>query len=253
MHSLIMHQQRKRFFGIQFFIIFIAFCSLFDKFQKLEPGNMSDMDALEYSLREGATVEKSGDGKGTCFTRITDMIEEYDANHYPGVDQKMYRYIRNTDDRLKIVCHRNLSCVSEHARQCSFFLIAASKDNGDSCKICKNVCIRHSCMDEDAGGEGNEEEEKVKQESAHQLNKKRKAAEYQEGCREAWKLMNTEKYFLSADTMEAKSRYLEEVGVFEAGELKDLDAEHVEKFAGFMKEVPCRKLKRLLSSNMNKK
>lgn len=208
------------------------------------------MDELEYSLREGATIEKCDDGRN-CFAKITDIIEEYDTTRYPDADQKLYRYIRNTDDRLKLVCHRNLSCVSEQARQCSFFLIAASKDDGESCKICKNVCIRHSCMGDNE--QADQRESDVRRESAHHLGKKRKIAEYQDDCREAWKLINSDKYFISEETMAAKNKYLEDVGVFEAGELKDLDIDHIEKFSAFLKEVPARKLKRLLLTNKGSK
>lgn len=207
------------------------------------------MDELEYSLREGATILKCDDGKRNCFARITDMVEEYDAHTYPWVNHKLYRYIRNTDDRLKIVCHQNRSCVSEQARQCSFFLIAASKDNGESCKICKNVCIRHSCMSNLDELADTEKTEEVRKESAHQLSKKRKAAEYQEGCREAWKVINSDKYFISEAAVAAKAAYLEEMGVFEASDLKDLEAEHIEKFSTFLKEVPGCKLRRLLLTN----
>jgi hypothetical protein len=203
------------------------------------------MDELEYSLREGATIEK-GEGKRNCFSRITDMVEEYDANCYPTVNRKLYRYIRNTGDRLKIVCHLNRSCVSERDRQCSFFLIAASKDNGLSCKICKNVCIRHSCMTPDQSETIIPDNNNVIKESAHQLSKKRKAEEDQEVCRDAWRVLTSDRYFLNEAGWAAKTGFLEDMGVFEPEDMKDLEVEHIERLACLVKEVPSTKLRKLL-------
>lgn len=192
------------------------------------------------------------ENKRNCFANVTDIIDQYDSKRYPEVKHKLYRYIRNTNDRLKIVCYRNRSCVTEQDRQCNFFLIAASKDQGLSCKICKNVCIRHSCMTPGANIM-QPSEVLARKEMVYQKNKKRRAEEELEACDEAWTVLNSDKYFKEPAVFARRTEFLESKGVFAASDLKDLDAEHVGEFASLLKEVPCAKLKRLLQKNMKRK
>lgn len=203
------------------------------------------MSEIEISLREGAVVQKT-DGKVNCFANVIDLVEQYDAHCHPNTGHKLYRYIRNTSDRMKIVCHLNRSCVSEVNRQCSFFLIAQSKDNGKSCKICKKVCIRHSCMQSAYHNEFEKSGDIVMKESAYQLGKKRKLEDELEAFQEAWEVILNDKYYKNGDDLAMRSIQLESMGLFEASDLKDLGADHVNKFACLLKEIPSTRLKRLL-------
>jgi hypothetical protein len=86
----------------------------------------------------------------------------------------------------------------------------------------------------------------IVKESAYQLGKKRKLEDELEAFQEAWEVILNDKYYKNGDDLAMRSIQLESMGLFEASDLKDLGADHVNKFACLLKEIPSTRLKRLL-------
>ena len=83
-------------------------------------------------------------------------------------------------------------------------------------------------------------------ESAYLIAKKRKYDQQQDSYKEAFKLINNDKMF-SENGFQEKAGYLENIGIYEAGDLKDLGGDHIETLGALMKEIPRKRWTRLLT------
>ena len=213
-------------------------------------------------LVQGTVVES--DGSKNSFEKISDMVTEWERVTYPNMSHvSMHKSVKHSGDRLKLICHLNMSNVIEGDRVCDFKLIAASKDGLESATISKNVCLRHSCQEPgfstDKGGPTGRFTKKrdlhaastttmvESGESAYLVGKRRKLEQQQDNFKEAWRLINTEKMFAD-NCYHEKAGYLEEIGIYEASDLKDLEGDHIETLAALLKEIPRKRWTRLLTS-----
>lgn len=243
-------------------VLFLAeFYSLFYcKFHTI----VEKMAHMQEYLVKGVVVHK--EGNRDAFEKISDLVTEWEKATYPEMSHiSMHKSVKHSGDRLKLICHLNMSNVVEGDRVCDFKLIAASKDGLESAMISKNACLTHSCQTAEfqanrnagngptgkftkkkyfhaavvsSGGEGSE--------SAYLIGKKRKLEQQQDNYKDAWKLINSEKMFAD-NCYHEKSGYLEEIGIYEASDLKDLEGDHIETLAALLKEIPRKRWTRLLT------
>jgi hypothetical protein len=207
------------------------------------------MSHIEDYLVEGVVIEKDGDKD--AFEKIEELVGEWEREKFPDMP-KMHKSVRNSNDRLKFICHLNSASVIESDRVCTFKLIAATKDGAETAVISKNVCLEHSCQAADFEGQKGGATGKLtlkphEGESAYLIGKKRKLDQQQDNYKEAWKLINNQKMFV-ADSFQEKCAYFEEIGIYEASELKDLESDHIETLAALLKEVPRKKWTRLFAT-----
>lgn len=241
------------------------------------------MSHIEDYLVKGCVVTKEGDKD--AFEKIEELVTEWERATYPEMAHtKMHKSVKNSTDRLKLICHLNATNVVESDRVCTFKLIAASKDGNENAILSKNVCLDHSCQcaefQSHRGGPTGKIKNKsyansehmllspsatpsvdangtpiiatvavapVESESRYLIGKKRKIEQQQDNFKEAWKLISNERVFVE-NSFEEKKAYLEEIGIYEASDLKDLEAEHIETLANLLKEIPRKKWTRLLNS-----
>ena len=212
-------------------------------------------------LVQGTVIQS--DGTKNAFEKISEMVTEWERVTYPNMSHVgMHKSVKHSGDRLKLICHLNMSNVVEGDRVCDFKLIAASKDGLETAVISKNVCLRHSCQDPgfstDKGGPTGRFTKKRDllaasttmpndTESAYLIGKRRKLEQQQDNFKEAWRLINTEKMYL-ANCYHEKAAYLEEIGIYEASDLKDLEADHIAALGDLLKEIPRKRWTRLLTS-----
>jgi hypothetical protein len=210
-------------------------------------------------LVKGLVVAKDGDK--TAFDKISDLVTEWERATYPDMNHlKMHRSVKHSGDRLKLICHLNMSNVVECDRVCTFKVIAATKDGNETATVSKNVCLDHSCrtvefQNRKGGPTGKIKSKRDHQllaaspgESAYLIAKKRKLEQQQDNYKESWKLINNEKMF-AENCFHEKAGYLEEIGIYEASDLKDLGAEHIEALGALLKEIPRKRWTRLLTQD----
>mmetsp|Transcript_27977 Transcript_27977/g.52185 ORF Transcript_27977/g.52185 Transcript_27977/m.52185 type:complete len:222 (+) Transcript_27977:50-715(+) len=218
------------------------------------------MAHMQEYLVKGVVVHK--EGSRDAFDKISDLVTEWERATYPNMSHlQMHKSVKHSGDRLKLICHLNMSNVVEGDRVCDFKLIAASKDGLESAMISKNVCLSHSCQNPDfqttkGGPTGKFTKKKdfnaaaassgAEGESAYLIGKKRKLEQQQDNYKDAWKLINSEKMF-AENCYHEKAGYLEEIGIYEASDLKDLESEHIETLAALLKEIPRKRWTRLLT------
>ena len=218
------------------------------------------MAHMQEYLVKGVVVHK--EGNRDAFEKISDLVTEWERATYPEMAHlSMHKSVKHSGDRLKLICHLNMSNVVEGDRVCDFKLIAASKDGLESAMISKNACLTHSCQSADfqtakGGPTGKFTKKKdfnaavvstgTDGESAYLIGKKRKLEQQQDNYKEAWKLINSEKMF-AENCYHEKSGYLEEIGIYEASDLKDLEGDHIETLAALLKEIPRKRWTRLLT------
>jgi hypothetical protein len=219
------------------------------------------MAHMQEYLVKGVVVHK--EGNRDAFDKISELVTEWERATYPEMSHLvMHKSVKHSGDRLKLICHLNMSNVVEGDRVCDFKLIAASKDGLESAMISKNVCLSHSCQNPDftldkGGPTGKFTKKKdfnaavvttsTEGESAYLIGKKRKIEQQQDNFKEAWKLINSEKMFAD-NCFQEKAGYLEEIGIYEASDLKDLENEHIETLAALLKEIPRKRWTRLLTA-----
>jgi hypothetical protein len=222
------------------------------------------MAHMQEYLVKGVVVHK--EGNRDAFDKISDLVTEWERATYPEMSHlSMHKSVKHSGDRLKLICHLNMSNVVEGDRVCDFKLIAASKDGLESAMISKNACLTHSCQSPEfqtgkGGPTGKFTKKKdfnaavvtsstVDGESAYLIGKKRKLEQQQDNYKDAWKLINSEKMF-AENCFHEKSGYLEEIGIYEASDLKDLEGEHIETLAALLKEIPRKRWTRLLTGTI---
>jgi len=208
-------------------------------------------------LVKGLVVHREGDKN--AFEKISDMVTEWERATYPEMNHlRMHRSVKHSGDRLKLICHLNQSNVVECDRICTFKLIAATRDGNETATVSKNVCLDHSCRTPEfaqrkGGPTGKIKSKREHQmltapagESAYLIAKKRKLEQQQDNYKDAWKLINSEKMF-AENCYHEKAGYLEEIGIYEASDLKDLGADHIETLGALLKEIPRKRWTRLLT------
>lgn len=220
------------------------------------------MSQIEEFLRKGMVIE--GEGEKGPFKRIEDLVQEWERVKYPNVTTKLHMSIKNSKNRMKLICCLNSNNVVEGDRLCSFKVLAISKDSDNSAIISKNVCLEHSCQasaDEFlsvSDGRTGKIISSARFETATNkgvvapsepvvpIVKKRKIALTQkEKYRAAWRLLADERTF-AENCFAVKNEFVGRIGVFEARDLSDLGPENVEYLTTLMKDVPSKKLARLL-------
>lgn len=210
-------------------------------------------------LVKGLVVPREGDR--SAFEKISDLATEWERATYPEMNHlKMHRSVKHSGDRLKLICHLNMSNVVECDRVCTFKIIASTTDNNDTAVVSKNVCLVHSCRSAEFQNRKGGPTGKIKSKRDHQLMsaspgdsayliaKKRKFEQQQENYKDAWKLINNEKMF-APNCFHQKAGYLGDIGIYEAGDLKDIGAEHIETLAALLKEIPHKRWIRLLTQS----
>lgn len=211
-------------------------------------------------LVKGSVVHR--EGNRNAFNKISDMVAEWERESFPQSGQlSMHKSAYCSGNRLKLICHLNKSNVAEGDRVCDFKLIATTADENDSATISKNVCLSHSCQtaafQNSRGGPSGQITNKrdckapvvtvrPDGESIYLIGKKRKFEQQQDNYKEAWKLINSEKMF-AENCFPKKCEYLNEIGIYEAPELKDLEDDHIEALAALLKEMPRKRWTKLLT------
>jgi hypothetical protein len=211
------------------------------------------MAAMEQHLVKGALIERGDITGSDCFDKISEMVTAFDEEVYPHNNgTKMHKLIKSSTNRAKFVCYHNNTNTVEVDRVCTFKIVCASRDGNFSAKISKNICLRHSCeIDEDFQTIANrtpKKEEPPTGETRYTINKKRKAEELSDLFHEAWTIINNPRMFIEK-CYDQKTSYLEGIGIFDAGDLKDLEEEHIAVLASYLKEIPKKKFLRFLVSS----
>ena len=215
---------------------------------------MANLRAL---LAEGSVVNRC-EGK-SAFDMIDDMVTEWERETYPDMtQQKLHKRVKHSPDRLKLICHLNNTNVIEADRICTFKLIASTKDNNDTAIISKNVCLDHSCraleFHERSGGPTGRIHSVEELQRCFNYDGKSAILNSKKGRHE--KKINTlvaAFHFIKNHKMYPPSvipkidEYLDEMGMYEPSDLRLMSGDALEFFATSMKEVPRRKLIRLLT------
>ena len=217
-----------------------------------------NMAHMKDYLVKGLVVSK--DENKSAIDKISDMVTEWERAAYPDMAHlKMHRSVKHSGDRFKFICHLNLSNVVEADRLCTFKLIAATKDGNKTVVVSKNVCLDHSCRTPEfqnrvGGPTGRIMSKKAcalhntAGDSTYVIAKKRKMEHQLANFKDAWRLINNEKMY-AENCFPEKAGYLAEVGIYEAGDLKDLGAEHIETLGALLKDIPRKRWTRLLTQS----
>lgn len=214
------------------------------------------MSNIKDLLTRGTVI--NGDGERGPFKKIEDLVGEWERETYPTVTKKLHMSIKNSNNRMKLICCLNSNNVVEADRLCSFKLLAISKNSDNTAVVSKNACLEHSCQSADfhitSEGRtgriisstrvpGYKRKEDISTDDAA-VAKKRRATK-QDRCKEAWKLLSNEKVFID-ECFETKKEFINRIGLYGAKDLGDLGTDHVEYLCSLMKDVPRKQLAKLL-------
>ena len=210
-----------------------------------------------------------GDPQECAFQKIINMVHARDKELYPNNTKPLSKVIRFSDTRMKMICSLNYRDVMECDRLCTFKLIATTKDTRQSARISSGIgkyCLEHSCQSDPAlinlprnvqkrgGGEMRKIPSGIKGfAGVKSVGKKRKAVEVdQENFNNAWKILGNDKMFAD-NCYDEKTAYLDELGIFEATDLKELEQHHVEALSSLLKEIPRKKWLKFMSNTKGEK
>lgn len=205
------------------------------------------------------------DPQECAFQKIINLVHARDKEMYPDNSKQLSKVIRFSDTRMKMICSLNYRDVMECDRLCTFKLIATTKDTRQSARISSGVgkfCFEHSCQSDPAlinlprntqkrgGGEMKKVPSGIRGFAgvATTPGKKRKAVEVdQENFNNAWKILGNDKMFAD-NCYDQKTSYLDELGIFEATDLKELESHHLETLSALLKEIPRKKFVKFMSN-----
>ena len=199
-----------------------------------------------------------GDPQECAFQKIINLVHVRDKELYPDNTKQLSKVIRFSDTRMKMICSLNYRDVMECDRLCTFKIIATTKDTRQSARISSGVgkfCFEHSCQSDPAlinlprntqkrgGGEMKKVPSGIKGFAGSKStgSKKRKSVEIdQENYNSAWKILGNDKMF-AENCYSEKTAYLDELGIFEATDMKELDDHHIDALSSLLKEIPRKK------------
>mmetsp|Transcript_9513 Transcript_9513/g.15851 ORF Transcript_9513/g.15851 Transcript_9513/m.15851 type:complete len:226 (-) Transcript_9513:315-992(-) len=198
------------------------------------------------------------DQSGDAFEKIINLIRESDKERYPvaTAEKQISKIIRHSDTRLKMICALNYRDVMEADRLCSFKLIATTKDNKQTAKISSGInmfCLSHSCQaDPDlralhAHTKKNGVLATKVLGGGNNTQKKRKAEQIIDNHNNAWKILHNKKMY-SGSGYDDTQAYLDNIGIYEAGDLSELEDRHVQDLQLLLKDVSRKKWTTLMES-----
>lgn len=207
-----------------------------------------------------------GDPQECAFQKIINLVHARDKELFPDSTKQLSKVIRFSDTRMKMICSLNYRDVMECDRLCTFKIIATTKDTRQSARISSGIgkfCFEHSCQSDPAlinlprntqkrgGGEMKKVPSGIRGFAGVKttaVGKKRKGVEVdQENYNNAWKILGNDKMFAD-NCYDEKTSYLDELGIFEATDLRELEEHHVEALSALLKEIPRKKWFKFMSN-----
>ena len=194
--------------------------------------------------------------EGDAFKRVIKLLNDSDKDLHPEAtaEKQISKIIRHSDTRLKMICALNYRDVMEADRLCTFKIIATTKDGKETAKISADpnmFCLEHSCQSDPelralhAHTKKNGGLATKVLGGGNNTQKKRKAEQIQDRHTEAWKILHNKKMF-NGDCHAETATYLDHLGIYEAGDLSELEPRHVEDLQALMKDIARTKWLKLM-------
>lgn len=198
------------------------------------------------------------DAEDDAFKRIIKLIHKRDKELYPvaTMEKQISKVIRHSDSRLKMICALNYRDVMEADRLCTFKLIATTKDGKQTAKISAGAgmfCLTHSCQSDPklralhAYTRKNGVLATKPLGGGNNTQKKRKAEALEDNHNNAWKILHNKKMFTGNSHSETRA-YLDNLGIYDAADLSELEDHHIETLAALLKDIARKKWLKLMDS-----